>query len=120
MAIGYNKRKLGGEKEQLAGEFLERQGYQILEYNFYSRWGEIDIVAREDDYYVFLEVKYRSSDRNGFPEEAVGYGKMQHMTKAAQYYLLRHGLPEDTPCRLDVVAILGRECHLIRDAFEAV
>ena len=114
------KRKVGNEKEQAAGLFLQMQGYDILEYNFYTKYGEIDIVAKNDEYLVFVEVKYRSNKRNGLPEEAISYKKMQKITKAAQYYMLRHGLAEDTPCRFDVVVILGQEQRLIKDAFEAI
>lgn len=112
------KRKIGSEKEQAAGLFLEKQGYSILEYNFFTRYGEIDIVARDGEYLVFVEVKYRSDSRNGFPEEAIDYRKMQKITKAAQYYMLRHRLLEETPCRFDAVVILGQQVRLIKDAFE--
>lgn len=116
---GY-KRKIGSEKEQVAGSFLQMQGYTVLEYNFYTKYGEIDIVAKDGEYLVFVEVKYRSNARNGFPEEAISYKKMQKITKAAQYYMLRHGLTEDIPCRFDAVVILGHEQRLIKNAFEAV
>lgn len=120
MAKRYNRRQLGNEKEHMAGRFLEQQGYRILEYNFFSRSGEIDIIAKDGAYLVFVEVKYRSSAANGVPEEAVNYRKMLHMTRTAQFYMISHGYPEETPCRFDVVAILGQECHLVKDAFEAV
>lgn len=114
------KRQVGSEKEQAAGLFLQKQGYDILEYNFYTRYGEIDIIAKDEEYLVFVEVKYRSDKRNGLPEEAISYKKMQKITKAAQYYMLRHGLAEDTPCRFDAVVVLGQEQRLIKDAFEAM
>lgn len=116
----YNKRKIGNEKERLAGEFLKEQGYHILEYNFYCKSGEIDIVAREAGYLAFVEVKYRRSDKNGMPEEAVDYKKMLHLTRTAQYYMICKGLAEDTPCRFDVVTVMNGRCTLYRDAFEAV
>lgn len=115
-----NKRKVGNEKELLAGAFLEEKGYQILQYNYFARNGEIDIVARKDGYLVFVEVKYRKSAQNGLPEEAIDYKKMLHMTKTAQYYMLCHGYGEDTPCRFDVVVILDNQFRLIEDAFDAV
>ena len=114
------KKQVGSEKEQAAGSFLRMQGYEILEYNFFTKFGEIDIVAKDGEYLVFVEVKYRSNKRNGLPEEAISYKKMQKITKAAQYYMLRHGLTEDTPCRFDAVVVLGQEQRLIKDAFEAV
>ena len=115
-----NKRKVGNEKEVLAGEFLEEKGYRVLEYNYFDRNGEIDIVASKDGSLVFVEVKYRKNPANGFPEEAIDVRKIRHITKAAQYYMLQHGYGEDTPCRFDAVVILGEQCRLIEDAFEAI
>lgn len=115
-----NKRKVGNEKELLAGKFLEARGYQILQYNYFTRNGEIDIVALKEEYLVFIEVKYRKNSLHGFPEEAIDYKKMCHITRAAQYYMMHHGYREDMPCRFDVVVILGEQCRLIEDAFDAV
>ncbi len=66
---------------------------------------------------MFLEVKYRSSGRFGLPEEAVSVRKQGRIRLAAMWYMHQHGYPEDTPCRFDVVAILGEHISLIRDAF---
>ena len=115
-----NKRKVGNEKELLAGKFLEERGYRILQYNYFARSGEIDIVAQKEGYLVFVEVKYRKSRQNGLPEEAIDYKKMLHMIRTAQYYMLCHGYGEDTPCRFDAVVILDNEFRLIEDAFDAV
>lgn len=115
-----NKRKVGNEKELLAGKFLEEKGYEILQYNYFARHGEIDIVAKKDGYLVFVEVKYRKNCYNGLPEEAIDYKKICHITKAAQYYMLQHGYGEDTPCRFDAVVILGDVCRVIENAFEAM
>lgn len=101
-------------------EYLQKLGYVILEQNFYSRYGEIDIVAKEKEYLVFVEVKYRTSDSNGMPQEAITVAKMRSLTKAARFYLLRHQLGEEIPCRFDVVAILGDKINLICNAFEAM
>lgn len=103
--------------EQLAGEYLKGKGYRILEINFYSRFGEIDIIAMDGDYLVFLEVKYRKSASAGYPAEAVGKEKQERIYRAAQYYLYKRGLPSDTPCRFDVAAIRGDEITLIKNAF---
>ena len=112
-----NKRSLGSEKEKLAAEFLQKQGYHIREMNFRCRQGEIDIVAWEDRYLVFVEVKYRLDGRSGEPEEAVTPGKQQTIRRVAEYYLHRYRFPENTPCRFDVVGIKGGEIRLIRNAF---
>ncbi len=112
-----NKRKIGSISEKAVGSFLEQKGYEILLYNFRSRSAEIDIVAREDRYLVFVEVKWRSSDRNGAPEEAVDRKKQQRIIRGAMYYLVRYRVPEDTPIRFDVAAVEHGKVHLIRDAF---
>lgn len=112
-----NSRKTGARYEQTAAEYLKRQGMSILEQNFMSREGEIDLVARDGEYLVFVEVKYRRDALKGDPAEAVGYYKQQHIRKAARYYLYSRGYGEDTPCRFDVVGILGDEIRWIRDAF---
>lgn len=115
-----NKREVGYEYEQRAAVFLQEQGYEIIECNYNSRTGEIDLIAKDGAYYVFIEVKYRSSIKNGYPEESVGYRKMKHITRTARLYLLRHGLSEFTPCRFDVVVILKEDIRLLKNAFDAV
>jgi len=115
-----NKRTVGTSYERLAGAYLEQQGYEILEYNFRCRMGEIDIVAKDSAYLVFVEVKYRSSERIGNPLEAVDIRKQRVISKVASYYCLTHGYGEVTPCRFDVVAISGEDYTLIKNAFEYV
>ena len=113
-----NKRETGTRKEELAAEFLTRRGVKILERNFRCRQGEIDLIGRDGRYLVFFEVKYRKTARNGMPEEAVGYIKKQRIRYTAQMYLYSRRYPENTPCRFDVVSILGDQITWIRDAFE--
>ena len=112
-----NRRKLGAEKELLAAEYLKANGYQILEQNYFTRSGEIDLIAKESGYLVFLEVKYRKDTVTGHPEEAVTYQKQQRIIRAARYYMLTHGFGEYTPCRFDVVAITGEKVRVIKNAF---
>lgn len=113
----FNKRSLGKEKEKLAEHYLEAKGYRILERNFYARGGELDLIAKDAEYLVFIEVKYRSADSKGHPLEAVDFRKQNKIRFAAQYYMYKNQLPEDTPCRFDVVSILGEEITLVKDAF---
>jgi len=115
-----NQREIGCQYEQIAAKYLAEQGYQILESNYQKRNGEIDLVAREQEYYVFVEVKYRSDTRHGLPQEAVTTTKMKHITDTARHYLMKHHLGMDTPCRFDVVVILNNQITLIRNAFDAV
>ena len=112
-----NKRSLGAKHEQRAAQYLEALGYFILETNFRCRQGEIDIIARDGAYLVFVEVKYCADGRAGEPEEAVTPAKQQTILRVARFYLYCHRLPETTKCRFDVVAIKGEEVRLIRDAF---
>lgn len=112
-----NRREAGQCYEEKAAAFLRQQGYEILDRNYRDRYGEVDIVAREGQYLVFVEVKYRKDMRNGYPEEAVSARKQGRIRHTAAWYLHRHGYGDQTPCRFDVVSVMGEEISLIRDAF---
>ena len=112
-----NKRETGSRYEELAAAYLTTAGYVILEKNFRGRQGEIDLIARDGSYLVFIEVKYRADAAMGDPLEAVGPKKQQRIRQTAAWYLYRHSLPGDTPCRFDVVGITGGRVQLIKDAF---
>lgn len=114
----YNKRQVGSSKEQLASKYLEQHGYTVVSSNFYSRVGEIDLIATEGEYLVFIEVKYRSSPMNGYPEEAISISKMRALIKTAQEYLFRHGMSQEISCRFDVVVILGSDITVYQNAFD--
>lgn len=112
--------KLGEKGEWHAAEFLRTKGYKIIEQNYKTGIGEIDIIANDGGTLVFVEVKTRESIAYGKPFEAVNYFKKRKIGEVALLYLKR--LKEIPPCRFDVVSIYyeqGRpECELIRDAFE--
>lgn len=112
-----NKRKLGAGMEQAVKEYLQAHGFEILEMNYWCRQGEIDIIAREAGYYVFVEVKYRNSEKCGSPAEAVGTAKQKRISMAAGYYLYSHNLGEFTPVRFDVASVLKNKITYYRDAF---
>lgn len=112
-----NKRRIGTVYERQAAEYLKSKGYQILENNYRCRIGEIDLIARDGGYLVFVEVKYRSDGFCGNALEAVTVKKQQTIRRVAQFYLLSHHLSEDIPCRFDVVGITGTEITLVKDAF---
>lgn len=100
-----NKQQQFGKKsEKLAAEFLKRTGYRIVETNYRSTVGEIDIIAKEKDILVFVEVKARSSRRFGSPKGAVTTAKQRKISMAALDYLKRTG-QTDVSARFDVVAI---------------
>ena len=116
------ERELNGRKRLSSSwKFIQppchRHGYQILCRNFRCRQGEIDIIARDRDYLVFIEVKYRRDEHEGDPAEAVDARKQARIFRTARYYMTRYHISEDTPCRFDVVAVLGSNVRLIRDAF---
>lgn len=112
-----NKRKTGSVYEQAAGYYLEQQGYLILEYNYRCCLGEIDLIARDGEYLVFCEVKYRQNRRKGSPLEAVDTRKQQTIFRCARYYLTERQVPE-CACRFDVIGIEGDRIILIKNAFE--
>ena len=114
---GFNNRKTGSEKEERAAEYLRSRGFQIVERNYRCRQGEIDIIGYDGEYLVFVEVKYRSSNRYGNPLAAVGSSKMQKICRVADYYRYRAGIPREVPVRYDVIGILQDEITWIPNAF---
>ena len=112
-----NKHEIGSGYEEMAAAYLIEHGYKIIARNFSDRRGEIDIIARDGEYLVFVEVKYRRDEKQGNPAEAVDLRKQQHIRHAAEYYLYKNRVSDAMPCRFDVVAILGDRITLIRDAF---
>lgn len=112
-----NKRLLGAKAEELAADYLKEQGMEILARNYRSRRGEIDLIGRHQGYLVFVEVKYRASDKKGAPQEAVGSAKQRVICRVADYYRCMHGIRLSTPVRYDVVAIRDREICWYQNAF---
>ncbi len=99
------RQSLGRFGESLAGAFLKNKGYLILEQNWRTPYGEIDLVARQGESIVFVEVKTRSSRSLGPPEISITPRKAEHMRSAAEYYIQQH--PDvHGDWRLDLVAIL--------------
>ena len=96
---------------------MTQSGLTIKEMNFRNRFGEIDIVAKDGDYLVFVEVKYRKTASFGNPEEAVSISKARTISKVAQYYMLCHKIPQDSKVRFDVVAVEGDNFKWYKNAF---
>ncbi len=114
------KKTLGKEGEDRAARFLSKKGYKILERNYGTRSGEIDLIALHNGEVVFVEVKTRTNDAYGAPELAVNPRKQSRMIKAALSYIKYKKLHQ-MPCRFDVVAITaaaGNGVELIQNAFE--
>ncbi|MCI6499660.1 YraN family protein [Lachnospiraceae bacterium HCP1S3_C3] len=112
-----NKRATGTAYEKKAAEYLKENGYDIIECNFRCRYGEIDIIAKDEKTLVFAEVKYRSSLRYGMPYEAVNRGKQRKIMLTAEYYRMKNNVSANTNCRFDVISILGNEIEHIKNAF---
>lgn len=115
------KKALGNRGEVIAAGFLRKKGYKVLRKNYSAPTGEIDIVARDGDTLVFVEVKARTDESFGSPAEAVGERKQRRIRSAALHYLAKLG--KEPRVRFDVVSIFlgkGREdVEHIMDAFDA-
>jgi putative endonuclease len=115
------RQDLGKRGEDLACEELQRRGYAIIDRRFRTRCGELDIVARDGDVFVFVEVKARSGSRFGSPFDAITWQKRQRLSAMAESYLFLKRI-SGVACRFDVVSILeqqsGHTIELIRGAFD--
>lgn len=111
-----NKREIGSKYEHVACLFLEQTGYKILERNYRTGIGEIDIIAREKSCLCFVEVKYRSQTIFGYPSEAVNKRKQNRIIEVALIYMKSNFL-YGCQYRFDVVEILDRKIRLIRNCF---
>ena len=100
---GENARRLGQWGEQLVAEHLRRQGWTVVTRNFRCRMGELDIVAKNEQYIIFVEVKLRKDDRFGSACEAVTPSKQRKLRITAQFYLVSH--PTQLQPRFDVVEV---------------
>ena len=103
--------ELGQTGEEIAADYIAKQGYQILHHNWNLHRGcEIDLVARKDGELHFIEVKTRQkvSEVYGRPEEAVNYTKQRHLQNAISYYTAYYHIDPETPLHLDVISIIYR------------
>ena len=107
----------GGLGEEKAKEYLENKKYQILATNYKNKIGEIDIIAKDKDIIVFVEVKYKESLRFGHPREMVTYTKQNKIRHIALGYLQQKGLIDKVNIRFDVIDILGDKISHIENAF---
>lgn len=99
-----NRRNIGIVGENIATNYLLENGYAILERNFRSKTGEIDIIAQKNQIIVFVEVKSRNNNKYGFPYESVDYRKQQKIIRTAQSYINFKGLT-DCQYRFDIVEV---------------
>ncbi len=102
------RRKLGDLGERIAEKYLREKNYQILKKNYQKRWGEIDIIAKENQEIVFVEVKTRTKNKSDFygqPQDSVNFFKQQKLIKTAKTYLFENDYSSQTNWRIDVIAI---------------
>ena len=126
----YNKEKttavsIGNIGEEAAVQALKKRGYKIIERNYRTKMGEIDIIAKDGEYTVFVEVRLRKSNAFGSPADTIDERKQQKIIKAAQMYAVKNDI-YDTPMRFDVVLInaetdgeklVNEEIQIIKNAF---
>lgn len=119
MAIKGENRRLGAYGEVLAAEYLKKHGYEILKRNFKCPFGEVDIIARLDDIVAFVEVKTRTSDYFGLPNEAVDKKRQQRYKNCVKYYF--SGREIDVTVRFDIIEVFvaagGTDVNHIENAF---
>lgn len=106
----------GATAERDAAQLLVAAGYEIVERNFRCKVGELDIVARDGDVLVFVEVRCRSDGDHGDAIEMIRRSKQRRVTRVARYYLAA-AAPAFERCRFDIVAITAGEPILLKDAF---
>ncbi len=99
-----HNQKIGRWGEEMAAEYLQKRGYEIVDKNARTPYGEIDLVTRLSGVTVFVEVKTRTSRRFGLPEEAITPRKQAHMLAAAEHYAAEH---EIDSWQADVLAVEG-------------
>jgi putative endonuclease len=112
-----SRNQQGAASEAVAAELLQRKGFRVLERNYRSRVGELDLVCRDGEALVFVEVRSRRDARFGGGLLAVGLRKQRQVVRAARAYLARNPQPEGTVCRFDVVGVTGEIVEHVVDAF---
>lgn len=112
-----NNRKIGDGGESLVIDFLKKNNITVIERNFYTRHGEIDLIYKDDGYLVFAEVKERFGKSYGNPLESITYRKMKNISYSAKVYMYSHKIKENTAVRFDAFGILNGEITWIKNAF---
>ena len=100
-----HNQKIGRWGEEAVAAYLKERGYEIMARNARTPYGEIDIVAKQTDIYVFIEVKTRTSNKMGLPEESVNLRKQAHMLACAEHYAAENAIDH---WQIDVIAVEGK------------
>jgi putative endonuclease len=116
-----SNRQAGADWEKTAESFLRSHGLKLLQRNFSSRFGEIDLVMEEKRTIVFIEVKYRNNNEHGSGAEAVSFQKQNRISRTAAWYLSKNPHRAEQFCRFDVISINPKSTQQgikwIRNAF---
>jgi putative endonuclease len=99
-----SRRAIGANWEEVAAQFLQKNGFVIVERNYVCNHGEIDLIAKENDEIVFVEVKFRKNKKFGSAEEFVTPKKQELIRRTAEGFVIERNI-ENIPCRFDVIAI---------------
>jgi len=100
-----HNQRIGKWGEEAVAAYLAERGYEIIARNARTPYGEIDIVAKQDDIFIFVEVKTRTSNKMGLPEEAINLRKREHMRACAEHYAAEHEIDH---WQVDVFAVEGK------------
>lgn len=113
------RKSLGAAAEEAAVLFLEEKGIRILQRNFRSYHGEIDIIAAENETILIVEVKMRSDRKCGTAAEAVDFKKQKRICYTFNYYRMKKQIMDTVAVRFDVIEVdRNLQCHWIKNAFE--
>ncbi|MCS5710789.1 YraN family protein [Candidatus Berkiella aquae] len=111
----------GNQAEELAKDYLQRQGLRLIKRQYRTPLGEIDLIMQDQHTLVFVEVRFRETDEFGTPEETITPAKQRRLIRTALLYQQTHPFTDDLLARFDVIAILGNQPNLkitwIPDAF---
>ena len=116
------KTDIGKKAERLAQRYLEQNGLILVTCNYHSPRGEIDLIMREGNFLVFVEVRYRKNNKYGSAAESITREKQRRLLATASHYLQNEKLFRDSSCRFDVITVSGQyntQIEWIRNAFQA-
>lgn len=111
---------LGFSAEKKALTYLKKHGLKHLSSNYRCPFGEVDLIMRDINTIVFVEVRYRTSDAFGTPDATVDENKLHKITLTAESYLQKHQLADKYPCRIDVVSIANNQISWIKNAIDSL
>jgi len=109
--------KIGKFYENKALVFLMNNGLKLIKKNYYCCFGEIDLIMKDGNILVFIEVRYRKSSKYSDPIESIDGSKQKKLLKSAAQYLKRYNLFDKIDCRFDVIGISDNKLNWIKDAF---